>query len=306
MPPRLRDTGNGLINAGWAAGALMAPFVVAPIVAAHGWKASFLVTGGICFLWLPLWMIFAFRSNRLASQPMLLQAGSDNAAPPMQWRSKALWAALLAIFFTVPPTVFANSLVPIFLKDTFGLDTVQSARYTWQPFLATDIGQLIGGLLVYVLLRQGLGFLGARRIVISIGFIGAVVIIGLARVHTVRDAMACLDVSRFFFQIGYCALLAYAIESVAENQTAKMAGLTNATFAACNFVFSPLIGHMIERYHGYKQVALLLGVSPILGLACWWILSSLHARQMTVAAQPAGFEPVMRVASDSPDDSRPS
>ena len=252
MPRRLRDTGNGLINAGWAAGALIAPLVVAPIAARHGWEASFVVTGGVCFLWLPLWLVFAYRPGgaRLGPQPVALRAGSDHAARPMAWRSYALWATVLAVFFTVPPTVFTNAYVPLYLNEVHGVAQAQVAWYYWQPFLATDVGQITGGLVVYGLLRRGWGFLAARRVVMTVGFVGAVVLLGMNGADTPGRAVAWLDGSRLLFQVGYTVLVAYGIESVAEHQTALMAGLLNATFAACNFVFNPLIGAMADRYGG--------------------------------------------------------
>jgi len=281
MPRRLRDTGNGLINAGWAAGALFSPIIVGPLAHSHGWKSAFLVTGGLCFAWIPLWLFFSGLSRgRLGPQAVNLSAASDTQPNRLQWRSLALWGVLLGIFFTVPPTVFANSFIPIYLKQVRGFTPLQASRVYWQPFLATDIGQILGGLLVFGLLRLGWHFLPARRIVMIVGFSGAIIMWRASTAPTAGWAMWYIDLSRFSFQIGYTVLLAYGIESVAENQTALMAGMMNATFSACNFLFSPLIGWMTMRFKGFNQVFVMIAIFPLLGLACWLVLSQMHANAM--------------------------
>ena len=111
-----------------------------------------------------------------------------------------------------------------------GLTQQQYAKLYWQPFLATDAGQILGGLLVYGLLRLSWRYLSARRIVMIVGFMGAACLLGVNFQPSVRGTMWCINLSRFFFQIGYTALVAYGIESVGEGQTALMAGMMNAAF----------------------------------------------------------------------------
>ena len=283
MPPRLRDMGTGLIFAGGAAGALIAPLGVIPIATHYGWQAGFLTTGALGLLWIPVWYLLAFRrSVNLGPEPVALKAGSDQATQPIQWNSMALWATLLAVFFTVAPTVYLNSFLSVHLNRNFGLSQEAVGRVMWQPFLAIDIGQLFGGFAAMFLLRRGWNYLGARRLVMCFGFIGAAVVLGMNYEVHVQSALNWLNISRFCYQSAYTVLMAYGIESVAEGQTASMAGLMNATFSACNFVFSPIIGHLSDHY-GYHAVIVLISITPLIGLACWLILSRLQP----LAAAPA-------------------
>jgi MFS family permease len=97
-----------------------------------------------------------------------------------------------------------------------------------------------------------------------------------------------MNVSRFSFQTAYTVLTAYGIESAVDNQTALMAGLMNATFSACNFVFNPVIGYLADHF-GYRPVIVLIAVFPLSGLGAWLILSRLHAKaqQQEVPASAA-------------------
>jgi ACS family hexuronate transporter-like MFS transporter len=279
MPPRLRDMGTGLIFAGGAAGALIAPLGVIPIATRYGWQAGFLTTGSFGLLWMPLWYLLAFRrSVNLGPEAVQLKAGSDRPTQPIQWRSLALWATLLAVFFTVAPTVYANSFLSVHLNKTFHLSQEAVGRVMWQPFLAVDIGQLFGGFAAMYLLKLGWTYLSARRLVMCFGFIGAAVVLGMNYQTDVQAALHWLNISRFCYQAAYTVLMAYGIESVAEGQTASMAGLMNATFSACNFVFSPIIGKLSDCY-GYNAVIILIAVTPLVGLACWLVLSRLQPTQ---------------------------
>ena len=100
----------------------------------------------------------------------------------------------------------------------------------------------------------------------------------MIHVGDAASAVWRLNLSRFAFQAGYTALLVYGIESAPEGQAALMSGLMNAAFSACNFLFNPLIGGMVDRYRGYGPVLIMVGLSPLVGMAAWVVLTALHAR----------------------------
>jgi ACS family hexuronate transporter-like MFS transporter len=289
MPPHLRDTGTGLVGAGTILGALVAPLTVVPLAVRFGWQAAFVVSGGFSLLWLPFWTVLSASPRAgLGAEAVELRSGSDEKPRRLDLSSKALWATLLAIFFTVPPTVFVQTFLPLYLTQQHHLTQAQVGAVYWQPFLATDLGQLFGGACAYMLLRRGWRFLSARRAVMIAGFLGSTMLLTMLSAPDAGTAMLRLDLSRFLFQTAYTVLLAYGIESVAEGQTGRMHGLMNATFSACNFVFNPLIGGISDRFHSYNPVIVLVGLSPLLGLACWLALSHGHARESAASAPAEG------------------
>src|SRR6185436_10457342 len=56
-PPKERAFVNGLVNAGSAVGAIVAAPLVAWITVRYGWRASFVVTGCLGFVWLVGWLL---------------------------------------------------------------------------------------------------------------------------------------------------------------------------------------------------------------------------------------------------------
>jgi len=299
MPPHLRDAGNGIIGAGWAAGAVIAPLVIGPVSVKHGWQAGFLATASLCLAWLPFWLLLAFRPGvPLGAEEVTLKAGSDEKPRPLEWQSYSLWATLLAVLFTVPPTVFMNSFLSLYLSKSHGLTQPEINGVMWKPFLATDGGQLLGGFLVFLLLRAGWRYLSARTLIVTIGFLGSGVMLIVNRATNAQDAIFWLCVSRFFFQAAYTVVGAYALESVAETQTALLAGMMNATFSVCNVIFNPLIGRIAD-HHGYSPVITIVACSPLLGLGSWLVLSRLHARAVASAAVAEAIIGIPVAASDT-------
>jgi ACS family hexuronate transporter-like MFS transporter len=261
--------------------------IIGPITVRLGWEAAFLVTGGLCVVWIPFWLFFSgSKSVNLGAEAARIAAGSDDAPQRLNFKSYAIQAVLLATFFTVVPTVFMNAFLALFLKDTYHLAQEQINGLQWKPFLATDIGQLGGGFAVFLLVRSGWKFLSARRLMLTIGFCGSALMFCVATAPDADSAVGWICASRLFFQAAYTVLGVYGIEAVHENQTALMAGLLNATFSISNFIFNPIIGWMSDKY-GYGPVVTMISIAPLLGLGGWLVLSHLHARQQERELQQA-------------------
>ncbi len=278
-PPRLRDMGTAIIGAGTLLGALLAPILIAPMAGTIGWRAAFVVTASLGGLWLPFWIAAArAKGANLDAAP---EGSAPAAAPaPFNYRSVGLWATFVCIFFSIPPTVFTLSFFPRFLQVAYGLDVKASAAYQWQPFLAMDLGQIAAGALLLALLRRGWDYLPARRLVIAGGFLGATTMVFMALSPNLTWTMVWLNFSRFWFQFAYVGLLAYGISVVQEHEAGRMNGLMNAAFGACNAVFAPIIGKLADHFHhDYRPVIWLVGLLPVLGLAGWVLLSTVHARR---------------------------
>jgi MFS transporter, ACS family, hexuronate transporter len=57
LPPADRSLGNGIFNSGAAVGAVVTPFVVTNLTILLGWRAAFLATGALGFVWVAAWLV---------------------------------------------------------------------------------------------------------------------------------------------------------------------------------------------------------------------------------------------------------
>jgi len=289
LPPRLQDSGIGLVGAGTLLGALLAPILVAPLADKLGWQAAFIITAALGFIWIPLWIAATRSQAGQALDPKPVAPG-DVAVPSrgLDFRSTGIWATMVAIFFTIPPTVFTLSFLALYLSDTFGLPVKSLAALQWQPFLAMDLGQLVAAALLPTLMRSGWSPLSARRLVMVAGFGGSTLMLLVSTAPNLTMAMTWLNLARFFFQFAYVALLAYGISCVPAEQSGRMNGLMNACFGACNFVFNPLIGKIADVYNkDYRVVLIMVSLSPLIGLVAWLALSQRAARTGNGSLTPA-------------------
>lgn len=280
LPPRLQDTGTSLMGAGTLLGALVAPIIIAPIAASPvGWRGAFVITAAIGLLWVPFWMALAGRPGaNLEARPEHAPAPGASASR-LDYRSPAVWATAVCIFFSIPPTIFTLNFLPLFLEKTYQQTIADLAHLQWQPFLAMDLGQLLGGWMLFWLLGRGFTPYQARRLVMSIGFTAALGMLAMLWAPNLFWAMVWLNLSRFCFQFAYSGLLAYGVSCVREEQAGTMNGLMNATFGLCTFVFSPLIGRSVDVTGNYRLALGVVALSPAVALAGWLLLSALAEAQ---------------------------
>ena len=145
---RRRDMGNGLMNAGWAIGALISPLVVEPISRRYGWQAAFLFTGGLCFMWIPLWVMLSWRRSPslcpaqidLSSAAIIARGGSTFARSPCgrRWRrsfssgsADGVCEHVSAGFFHVGRGILRRNNYALFTGSPFSPPT--SARF-WAAY----------------------------------------------------------------------------------------------------------------------------------------------------------------------------
>src|SRR4051812_25675410 len=78
MPLHLRDTGAGLISASTVLGAMVAPWIVVPLMSRIGWRAAFVVTAGFGLCWLAAWFLLTRKQDEgLGPQPLKLHSGTN-------------------------------------------------------------------------------------------------------------------------------------------------------------------------------------------------------------------------------------
>ena len=81
LPPADRSLGNGIFNSGAAVGAVLTPFVVAPLAEWYGWRTPFLLIGGLGFVWVGVWLVLLGGARReVFAGRSASRSGSGDAA----------------------------------------------------------------------------------------------------------------------------------------------------------------------------------------------------------------------------------
>jgi ACS family hexuronate transporter-like MFS transporter len=77
MPLHLRDIGAGLISASTGIGAIVAPWIVVPLLHIIGWRLAFVVTAAFGVLWLVAWLLRTHSANHVDRDTATAQRASD-------------------------------------------------------------------------------------------------------------------------------------------------------------------------------------------------------------------------------------
>ena len=151
FPRRERAFAQGIFNAGASLGAVISAPVIALLFGLFGWRATFVVVGGLGLLWILPWWILARatpdkhpwvspaeRAYILGDADALMAAGADADVAGLTWRQvlgyRAAWALILARFFLDPIWWLFVNWLPIYLAERFGFDVKAIGMFAWVPY----------------------------------------------------------------------------------------------------------------------------------------------------------------------------
>lgn len=156
-PPKEKAFVNGLLNGGAAAGAILAPPIVAWLSINYGWRMAFVATGALGFLWLAAWLWV------VPSSPVVVE--TTKKEPWLKLLAlRDTWSLLLPRFVSDPVWWFYLFWLPKYLADQRGFTMVEIGLLAWMPYLAADLGALAGGMWTGWLVKRGTPVVKARAI----------------------------------------------------------------------------------------------------------------------------------------------
>ncbi|CAH0439307.1 MULTISPECIES: MFS transporter [Ralstonia solanacearum species complex] len=159
FPDKEKSVAVGYFNAGTSLGALLAPPLVVFLSLRYGWQSAFVVTGVLGFVWAALWYGF-YRSPREHAQlsaaehdrivsGQIRSVGAARGKRPVREvvTSRRFWAIAIPRFFAEPAWQTFSFWIPLYLSSARHMDLKEIALFAWLPFLAADLGGLLGGYL---------------------------------------------------------------------------------------------------------------------------------------------------------------
>lgn len=158
LPLRLRSLGLGLVNTAPNIGAILTPLAVPPIALAFGWQAAFLVTGGLGFVWLGLWLLGTRRLEAVVAPPKRGE-GSWGAL----LRDPRSWAVIAAKALSDCNWWFLLFWLPDFFNRQFGMSQATLGWPIAVIYAMAALGAFSCGLLFPRLLAAGLSLNAARK-----------------------------------------------------------------------------------------------------------------------------------------------
>ncbi len=277
FPQRERSVAVGYFNAGTALGAMLAPPLVLGLAARHGWQAAFICTGGAGLVWAVAWYCFyAPPSRHLAltakERAHIMEQAAESPSAPARpsFRSlisrRALWGIALPRFLSEPAWHTFNFWIPLYLANERHLELKEVAAFAWLPFLAADLGGILGGYLSPLLMqRLGLRLPSSRAAGVALG---ALCMIGpgcIGLVHSAYTAIALVCLGGFGHQMLSALLNALSADLFLPSEVATANGMTGTAAWTGGLLFSLAVGALATRI-GYAPLFACLPVFDLLAV----------------------------------------
>ncbi|PNU02628.1 MFS transporter [Novosphingobium guangzhouense] len=163
LPAARRSVGIGIINTAPNIGAILTPLIIPPFAMAFGWKAAFVVTGGLGLVWLVAW--------RLCTAKLTPVAGATSASAEkggkVEWGAilsdRRSWTVIGAKAFTDLVWWFVLFWTPDFFARQFNLSQGQLGWPIAVIFVLAALGAVSAGALYPTLLLRGVSMNRARK-----------------------------------------------------------------------------------------------------------------------------------------------
>jgi ACS family hexuronate transporter-like MFS transporter len=254
----------GIINAGTAIGAVIAPPAIALVLAAANWRWVFFLSGTAGLLW-TFWWRRDYHSP--AEHPRLTKAERDEIREVLtagESRESGIpwlhlfgfpqvWGLVTAKFLSDAAWYFYLFWLPKYLYDARGFDTKSVGYYAWIPYAAAGIGCLAGGWFSSYLIQRGHSLNLSRKV--ALGASAAVMpLIFFVTEAPVQLALALFSIAFFGQQSWSTLVMILPADLFPPRAVGSVAGLVGFGGAMGGVVFGLIVGWVLDHGFGYGPV----------------------------------------------------
>jgi MFS transporter, ACS family, hexuronate transporter len=282
FPLKERSIAVGWFNAGTSLGAMLAPPLVIYVQLQYSWKAAFFVTGALGFVFAALWWTF-YRSPKehtylgenerdyiiSGQNPPVLDADGSVPRPKIKeiLSTKRFWGVAIPRFLAEPAWQTFSFWIPLYLATERGMNIKEIAMFAWLPFLAADLGGILGGYISPFFMKYfKMRLINSRLAGIVVG---AICMIGPGLIGLAADAYTAIGlfcVGGFAHQMISALLNTVSADVFDGHEVATANGLTGTAAWTGGLTFSLIVGALANTI-GYNPLFVCLTVFDIIG-AC--------------------------------------
>jgi ACS family hexuronate transporter-like MFS transporter len=279
FPSQERSVAVAIFDSGSSVGGAVAALVIPLIAVAFGWRAAFVFSGLIGFVWLMVWLRVYHpldRHPRVSAEELsLIRAGQDAPASSAQrgvrrWlellKNRNVWGIVLGRALTDPIWWFYVFWLPQYLSDARGFSLQRIALFAWMPFIAADLGNFTGGIISGYCVRRGVPVLHARVWVCVISCLPMLAGIPAASVHSVYTALGLICFALWGYASWSTMGLTLPSDLLPQDVVATVTGLSGLAAGLIGAFFTMAVGVLVDRF-SYRPAFLVAGLLPLIATA---------------------------------------
>jgi ACS family hexuronate transporter-like MFS transporter len=280
FPSQERSLAVAIFDSGSSVGGAIAALAIPMIALTFGWRAAFVVSGMLGFVWLFVWLRVYHRVDRhprvTPEEISFIRAGQQ-VAPlssqrgPQRWiklaRDRNLWGIVLGRALTDPIWWFYVFWLPQYLSDARGFSLQRIALFAWMPFVAADLGNFTGGLISGYCIRRGVPVVRARIWVCAISCLPILAGIPAASLHSAYSALAMICIALWGYASWSTMGLTLPADLFPQDVVATVTGLSGLAAGLVGAIFTFVVGILVDRF-SYAPAFLVAGLLPLLATTC--------------------------------------
>jgi ACS family hexuronate transporter-like MFS transporter len=285
FPQKERALAVGIFNAGSNVGAIITPIVVPAITLAWGWRAAFVATGAVTFVWLIAWLTIyriPTEHKKLSATELEFIRSSDEPATAtsraaVSWvkllKLKETWAYALGKFLTDPIWWLYLFWLPDFLSKRHGLHLKSFGPPLVAIYLLSDIGSVTGGWGSSRLMKIGRTANAARKITMLICAVAVVPIIFAQFVSQLWTVVAIIGLAAAAHQAWSANLMTLPSDLFPRAAVGSVVGIGGMAGAVGGMLMSKYNGYILGVFGSYQPIFALAGSAYMVAIVAIHFLS---------------------------------
>jgi ACS family hexuronate transporter-like MFS transporter len=287
FPEEERALASGIFNSGSAAGAILAPPLVAWIILTWGWPSAFAVVGCAGFLWLCFWWPI-YRTPENSAAPVHSEVRVAPIPVKDLLQTRFVIAFTIAKVFFDPVWYFYIFWFPEYLKRARHFDMASIGKYSWIPFAVAGVGNFAGGILCSYLLRRGLSTTLARKAATTFFIVLMTAAIPAVLVSSAWQSIALVSLAMLGYTGGLANMLAMPADVFPGSAVASVFGLASMGSGFGGMVFTLITGWLVDHY-SYTPVFIGFGIVPLISAGILWIYLGPLSRAARAVNDATGY-----------------
>ena len=282
FPPHERGIASSIFDSGSRVGNLVAIPLCAWLITSFGWRASFVVTGLLGFVWTAAWLVIYRKPERHpdVTPEALREIEQSRAAPAvgeprLPWSSlfryRTVWGMMIGFFCLNFVIYFFITWFPTYLMSARHFSLKQFGILGLIPGLIAVPGGWLGGFTSDWLYRRGWSLTAARKTCLVGGMLLSSVITFAAIVPEAWMALALFGVA--YASLAFTAASIWSLPGdVAPTRAhvASIGGIQNFASNLAGVVTTSFTGVMLTITHGSFVIPLATaGLLCLLGAASY-------------------------------------
>jgi ACS family hexuronate transporter-like MFS transporter len=260
FPVNDRATAMGIINAGTAVGAVIAPPLIAIVLTNANWlglapwRWVFFLTGALGLLWTIWWWRSYFtpeNPNQISDAPSEIKISLAQLL-----KHRETWAVVFAKFLSDGAWYFYLFWLPKYLFDTFQLDIKTAGSIGWIPYAASGVGCLVGGGFSSWLLKLGVSVNWSRKLALGASAALMPWVMFVPQLHSVGWVIFIFSLAFFGQQSWSTLVMILPTDMISRRAVGTLAGLVGFGGAMGGVLLGQIVGWL--RDHGYSYTPALV------------------------------------------------